>query len=87
VAIVDKLNSQWTSKEQGAAVFEYRAAAQNAYQVLIETVSRLDALGASSKFTTVDAEIKTTGIAVRKIINDAKVLLDAHADFLNWRQP
>ena len=87
MALIDKLNAQWISKEQADAVFRFRAAAQNAYMVLQETVAQFDAITSGSAFTTVDAEIKTTGVAVRKIINDAKILLDAKADFLNWKQP
>lgn len=87
MAVQYKLNLQWASKEQGDAVFRFRAISQNAYMVLQETVSQFDAITSGSVFTTVDAEIKATGAAVRKIINDTKTALDAHAAFLTWKQP
>jgi hypothetical protein len=87
VAVQDKLNAQWTSKEQGEAVFRVRAIMQNAYMVLQETVSQIDAITASASFTTVDAEIKTSGGQIRTILNQSKAALDAHAAFLNWKQP
>jgi len=87
MAITEKLNTAWVTKEQAEAVFQFRAAAQNCYMVMAEEVAKMDELIASAKFTTVDAEIKTAGAQVRKIINDAKVLLDGKLDFINWTQP
>jgi hypothetical protein len=87
VAITDKLNSAWGTNQAMDAVFEFRAAAQNAYNVLIETVAKIDALTSSAKFTSVDAEIKSSGAAIRTILNQSKAALDAYAAFLNWAQP
>jgi hypothetical protein len=87
MAIIDRLNTEWISGEESRGVFEFRAIAQDCYQTMIITVAKFDALIASTKFTSVDAEIKTVGASVRKIINDAKVLLDGKSEFLKWTQP
>jgi hypothetical protein len=86
MAIITKLDAAWATNETMDALFEFRAVAENAWNNLQEAVSRIDALTSSAKFTTVDTELKTEGVAVRKIINDAKVALDLHAAFLNWKQ-
>lgn len=87
MAVQDKLNVQWASKEQGDAVFRFRAISQNAYMTLSETVAQLGELVASAHFDGVDPEILTSGGAVLTIINNTKTALDAHAAFLNWKQP
>lgn len=87
MALKDKLDTSWASKEQAEAVFQFRATVQDCYMNMAQAVSKMDALIASTKFTTVDAEIKTEGAAVRKVINDAKALLDTHLIFINWKQP
>lgn len=85
--ITDKLNASWTAQQQSAAVFQIRAAAENCFNVMQETIQQIDAIAADSKFTTVDVEIKTEGQAIRKIINDAKNLLVAKTEFISWKQP
>lgn len=87
MSVSDELDLQWASKEQGDAVFRFRAISQNAYMTLSETVAQLGELVASSHFEGVSAGILASGGAVLQIINDTKTSLDAHAAFLNWKQP
>jgi len=87
MAIKIKLNSAWQTNEAMDAVFEFRAQAENAYNVLQETVARIDEIIAGSNFVDVDAEIKNEGSAIRNILNQSKDALDAHSNFINWRKP
>lgn len=87
MSIKTKLDQAWQTNEAMDAVFEFRAQAENAYNVLEETVAKIDEIVAGASFADVDAEIKSEGQAIRQILNQAKQALDAHADFLNWRQP
>jgi len=87
MSIKTKLNSAWQTNEAMDAVFEFRAQAENAYNVLQETVARIDEIIAGSNFIDVDAEIKNEGSAVRNILNQSKDALDAHSNFINWRKP
>jgi hypothetical protein len=87
MAIKDKLDIAWETNEAMDAVFDFRAQAENAYNVLLETIAKIDEIVAGASFDDVDAEIKTEGVAVRNILNQSKVALDGHLDFINWRQP
>jgi len=87
MAIKIKLNSAWQTNEAMDAVFEFRAQVENAYNVLQETVARIDEIIAGSNFIDVDAEIKSEGSAVRNILNQSKDALDAHSNFILWRKP
>ena len=86
MAIRDKLDSAWSTNEAMDAVFEFRAQAENAYNVLQETVARIDEIVSDASFKDVDSEIKSEGLAIRNILNQSKTALDGHGDFLNWRQ-
>lgn len=87
MAIIDKLNTEWNEKQQAETVFRIRAAMENCYNTISETVEEIDALTSGASFSTVNSEIKTKGAAVRTIINQALVALKAHNDFLRWKQP
>lgn len=87
MSIKDKLDAAWGTNQAMDAVFEFRAVAQNAYNVLVETVARIDQITSGANFTSVDAEIKTEGVAIRAHLNAAKTNLDDHVAFLNWIQP
>jgi len=87
MAIKDKLDTAWNTNEAMDAVFEFRAQAENAYNVLQETISRIDEIVAGSSFADVDAEIITEGAAIRSILNQSKDALDNHLVFINWRKP
>lgn len=87
MAIKQKLNSAWQTNEAMDAVFEFRAQAENAYNVLQETIARIDEIVAGASFADVDSEIKSEGSAVRNILNQSKAALDGHLEFINWRQP
>lgn len=86
MAITDKLNTAWATNETMDALFEFRAVTENALNNLQEAVSRIDAITSTAKFTTVDPELKAEGIAVRKIIFDARAALESHGAFVNWKQ-
>jgi len=86
MAIKDKLNSAWQTNETMDAVFEFRAQAENAYNVLQETVSKIDEIIAEADFSGVDAEILEEGTAIRDILEQSKDALDGHSAFITWRQ-
>ena len=87
MAIKTKLNSAWQTNEAMDAVFEFRAQAENAYNVLQEIIARIDEIVSDASFKDVDSEIKSEGSAVRNILNQSKQALDGHLGFINWRKP
>ena len=87
MAIKNKLNEAWQTDKTTDAIFEFRATVENAFNVLQETISKIDEIASSASFADVDTEIKQVGVAIRKILKDAKEALDAHKDFIEWKQP
>ena len=87
MAINAKLNDEFEEGKQSEEVFSFRAISENAYSILQETITQLEEIKASGRFNLVDAEIKAKGQAILTILKDAKNLLDAHSDFLNWQKP
>lgn len=87
MSMKEKLDSAWQADKMTDAVFEFRATAENAFNVLQEAISRIDEIASSANFADVDEEIKQTGVAIRKILNNAKDALDIHGEFIGWRQP
>ena len=87
MAITQKLNSAWNTNEAMDAVFEVRAQVENAYNVLAESIARINEIVAGSSFDDVDAEIKAEGVAIISILNQSKTALDGHGDFILWRKP
>ena len=87
MAIKDKLNLAWQTNEAMDAVFEVRAQIENAYNVLEESIARINEIVAESSFDDVDAEIKAEGVAIISILNQSKAALDGHGDFILWRKP
>jgi len=87
MAIEDKLDVAWGTNTTMSAVFDVRAAAENAYRVLGESITQINKTTASASFAGVDAEIKIEGVAIISLLNQAKTALDAHEAFLMWRQP
>ena len=87
MAIKDKLDFAWTTNEAMDAVFEVRAQVENAYNVLSESIARINEIVADASFDDVDAEIKTEGVAIINILKQSKAALDGHGAFINWRQP
>jgi len=87
MAIKTKLNSAWQTNEAMDAVFEFRAQAENAYNVLEEAIAKINEIVADSSFANVDAEIKAEGTAIISILNQSKAALAGHLVFINWRKP
>ena len=87
MAIEQKLNAAWNTNEAMDAVFEVRAQVENAYNVLTESIVRINEIVAGSSFANVDQEIKTEGAAIISILNQSKTALDGHDDFISWRKP
>ena len=85
--IKEKLDSEFEEGQQSESCFEFRAVAENAYNILSETILRLEEIKVSGRFEKVDAEIKTEGQAILNVLKQVKQALDDHTDFLNWRQP
>lgn len=86
MTIKNKLNSAWQTNKVMDAVFEFRAQAENAYNVLQEVVARIDEIVANTDFSGVDKEILDEGGAIRNILKQSKDELDKHSDFIEWRQ-
>jgi hypothetical protein len=86
MAIKEKLNSAWQTDQAMDSVFEFRAVIENLFNTLQETINRIDEIAGSANFADVDEEIKAEGVAIRKILNDAKASLDSHSEFITWRQ-
>ena len=87
MAIATKLNEEWARNNTADAVFEVRGVMQDAYNNLAERVAHINVIIAASSFGPADAELKTEGAAIRTILNNAKVALDAHLEFINWVKP
>lgn len=85
--IKTKLNQAWQANEAVDAVFELRAQTENVYNVLEETVARIDEIVASEEFEDVDAEIKAKANAIKGILQGVINSLKNHLDFINWRKP
>jgi len=86
MAIKQKLNAAWQTNEAMDAVFEVRAQVENAYNVLQESIARINEITSDASFANVDAEIKTEGVAIISILNQSKQALDGHLGFVKWRQ-
>lgn len=87
MTIKNKLNSAWSTNKNMDGVFEFRAEAENAYNVIQETVSRIDEVIAKIDVNQIDDEIIQQGGAIKSILNSAKTELDKHKEFIEWRQP
>jgi len=87
MAVKTKLDQAWNTNEVIANVFEVRAQAENVYNVLQESIARINEITAGASFSDVDDEIKSEGRDIIQILNQAKQAFDGHAEFLAWRQP
>jgi len=87
MSVKNKLNEAWHADKMTDAIFEFRAIVENASNVLQETITKIDEIASSANFADVDDEIKQTGVAIRKILKDAKDALSAHGEFIGWKQP
>lgn len=87
MSIKEKLNQSWNTDQTMDAIFEFRSITEHLFNTLQETISRIDEIASSGNFTDVDEGIKAEGVAIRKILNDAKNFLDAHKEFILWKQP
>ena len=87
MAVKEKLDVTWEDKLTKDAAIDFRAAAQNGYWQIQETVARFNGFLDKPVFDKVDAEIRAESEAIRTIFNQAKAALDAHVEFLEWKQP
>ena len=87
MAITNKLDTAWGTNQAMDAVFEFRAQAENLYNELQNTIANINKITAGASFASVDAEIKTKGVAIIAALNQAKTALDAHSEFITWKQP
>ena len=85
--IKEKLDAECLRGEASAAVFELRALLEHVYQVLNETINRVNEIVSAEHFDSVDAEIKQEGALIKDILKTAKDALDSHSEFLNWTKP
>jgi len=86
MTIETKLNESWNTSKTMNAVFEVRAQAETVYNVLQESIVRINEITSDTGFSAVDTEIKDEGRAIINILNQAKDALDKHSEFLKWRQ-
>ena len=87
MAIEDVLNDLWGTNKKMDAVFAFRAAFQDAFNMIEETIANIDRIVAESDFSGVDQELLSKGQACREALNDAKLVLNDHTDFIDWRPP
>lgn len=87
MAITEKLDQSWETNKAMDSVFEFRAVSENVYNVLQESITRIDEIAGGTDFQGVDLEIKSEGQVIRQILNQAKESFDQHQKFLNWTQP
>ena len=85
--ITEKLDVSWNTNESMDAIFEVRAIIQNLSSVADEAQSRIDEIAASSKFSSVDVDIKSEAQACRTIVNALVNAFAAHSSFISWSQP
>ena len=80
----------WQEKQQRELAFEARAVLQDGTNVLLETISRLDAIKAQASFDTLPADKKQTLNDWLQIFKDARTALNANADIkaaYEWAPP
>lgn len=87
MAVIDKLDNDWGTNETMALLFEVRAIAENGYEVIQETVAKINELVADQKWQDIDNELRQTVTQVINEFEKAKTELDKESDFLTWRQP
>lgn len=87
MAIKTKLDVAWSTNTAMGAVFEVRAQAEMIYGELQTILAHINKITSGASFSAIDSEIKDEGVAIIGILNQSKKALDAHKDFLNWRQP
>ena len=85
--ITQKLNFEFEEGKQSEECFSFRAIAQNAYNVIVETIDRLEEIKTSGRFDKVDVEIKQEGQAILNVLKDSLTALNEHKEFLEWSQP
>ena len=85
--VKDKLDVSWTQNKSDSTVFDFRATAQNAKNVIDETLSKMEEIIGSDAFDSADADIKTEAKAVQSTLQKAQTDLENHFEFLNWTQP
>lgn len=87
MAITDDLNELWGINETMDDVFEFRATFENAYNVILETIEKIDEIIARGNLGEISQELITEGQTCRQALNDAKLILNDHTEFIIWRQP
>lgn len=87
MSIKDKLNSEFEEGKQSESCFSFRALSQNCYEVIKETIDRLEEIKNNKRFDKIDVEIKQEAQAVLNIFKQTLTALDPHKELLNWTQP
>ena len=86
--ITDDIQTIWTEKEQRADFFTARASLENLTNVLLEELSRFDAIKTSGAFDTIPQTLKDALLRWEQEFKDARAALLADAeivDIFNWR--
>ena len=87
MAITGKLNELWGEGDVTDAVFEFRDAFENAYNVIAGTIEKLNKLVEDNDFSNIDAEILAEGATCQEALEAAALILNDHTDFIIWRKP
>ena len=87
MTITNELNELWETNETMRDVFEFRATFENAFNVLLETISKIDEIVARGNLGGINPELLAEGQTCRQALDDAKLILNDHTEFIDWRQP
>ncbi len=82
------LDTTWQEKRQREDTFAARAALENATSTLDQELQRVQDIIDSGSFDTVPAALKSTLIAWRTILTDARTAINSNSDIMdvyNWR--
>lgn len=85
--ITEKLNEEFEEGQQSGDCFSFRATAQNAFNIIQETIDELERIKASGRFDKVDAEIRQEAQAILNVFKQVLTTLNQHSEFLSWVQP
>ena len=84
MAVEATLNESWSTNRSIDTIFKMRAQAEDAYNVITDTI---ELMTGSLEGSRINTEIESEGQSILNILNTAKTELDKHSKFILWRQP
>lgn len=85
MVITDDLNELWKTNKKMDDVFEFRATFENAFNVILETIDKIDEIVARGNLSGISPVLLAEGQTCREALNDAKLILNDHTEFIIWR--